>query len=416
MKTTDFEAAPMWSTLNALTESVSHDLGADTEEERDAVARLRAAVEYVDAFRSCDPRLVEPQGPADVYQHLTAAQNSLAQYQDDREANRAHLAASATNIPYLMEALRNYFPFPGADMATQATKAAATRFRHALEEQVDTLTATIGELQEQLHHEQAAHQEAQANAATKLDELMAQIATGEGAIAAAGNAFEIQTAEQQATFTDEVASRRNSFREAESERSTAQEGRMVALETRAAEARSAETAAAEDVLTQLREYEDQAKAVIDSTSRHAVSGEYGTWSAHQARAAFWWTIAAVLIGAGTVLGLIIALSSAKDDTVQFVIYKVSIGLLAAAVAGYAAKQASEHRVQERRFKRLALDVAALEPFLATLDDATAIRDEFAKRVFAPDEASGDQIASDRAGAIQFSAPQIIDLLKGLGKR
>lgn len=109
------------------------------------------------------------------------------------------------------------------------------------------------------------------------------------------------------------------------------------------------------------------------------------------------------------------MSSAKDDTVQFVIYKVSIGLLAATVAGYAAKQASEHRVQERRFKRLALDVAALEPFLATLEDATTIRDEFAKRAFAPENAPGDEGASDSPGAVQFSASQMLDLLKGLAK-
>lgn len=96
------------------------------------------------------------------------------------------------------------------------------------------------------------------------------------------------------------------------------------------------------------------------------------------------------------------------------IYKVSIGLLAAAVAGYAARQASDHRVQERRFKRLALDVAALEPFLATLEDSAAVRDEFAKRMFAPEKAPGDDADSDSSGAVQFSAPQILDLLKGLG--
>lgn len=415
MKTTDFEAAPMWSTLDALSEFTLQDLGAETEEERDAVARLGAVVEYLDAFRSCDPRLVEPQGPADVYQHLTAMQNSLTHYQADREANRAHLAAAATNNPNLMNALRSYFPYPGADTATQATKAAATRFRHALEEQVETLKTTISDLRGQLDQEQTAHREAQAAAVAQLEELKTQIAAGEATIAAAGAAFETQTAEQQAAFTAEVTSRGNALKLSEAERASTQEERLAALEKSAAEARNAEAAEAEGVLAQLREYEEQAKAVIDSTSRHAVSGEYGTWAAHQARSAFWWTIAAVLIGVGTVVGLILAVSSAKDDTVQFVIYKVSIGLLAAAVAGYAAKQASEHRVQERRFKRLALDVAALEPFLATLEDATTIRDEFAKRVFAPENSQGDEGVSDSSGAVQLSASQILDLLKGLGK-
>ena len=93
--------------------------------------------------------------------------------------------------------------------------------------------------------------------------------------------------------------------------------------------------------------------------RHAVAGEYATWAAKQATAAFRWTIAALVIGLGTV-GLLmytIGLASA-DESVQFTFYKISISVIGLIVAGYAARQASDTD-QERLAKKLALDLAAL---------------------------------------------------------
>ena len=142
------------------------------------------------------------------------------------------------------------------------------------------------------------------------------------------------------------------------------------------------------MIAELENYRIQAKALTDETARHAVAGEYGTWAAHQASAAFWWTVATVVVGLATVGGLIAALRSTEDDSIQHIVAKLSISLVGLFVAAYTAHQAAEHRREERTAKRLALDLAALQPFLEQIQDLAELeklRVAVANRVFVPDE-------------------------------
>lgn len=411
MNVEEFEAHPVWTTLDALQAEVDKDLDPQNDEERYAVRRLHAVVEYVDSLRQVDALLLEGQGPSDLNTNLTQVVNHVRNYVANPEANRAHLTAAAGAVQNVMIAARQGFPAPSADEASRATKAAATRYKNSLDGEVERLQEQIQDLRRQLADEQAKRQTAETEATERLSELQTKIATGEQQVDTLTAKLNKQIDDQRTAFEAEAAQRSTAFKQSEQVRETAEEERVEAAaeETRAALGKQEQDA--QTVLEKLSDYQDQAAALVDTTSRHAIAGDYGTWASHQARAAFWWTVATVVIGLGTVLGLILAIHSVSKDSIQFTVYKTSISVVGLIVAGYAARQASEHRKEERTAKRLALDLAALEPFLGNVEDPEALRTEIARRVFVPQESTGvdgDTTLRTRRGAL--SIRELTDLI------
>lgn len=265
---------------------------------------------------------------------------------------------------------------------------------------MDGLVKRTADLDAQLATAQEERDHRDLAASQRLDQLTDTIRTRQEEIDALRASLQAQIDQQRTAFEADTAARASEFKahqeaaaEADSARVTAaeeaEEERIAAAVEADKAAREATDTAAKELLTLMETYRDQAKTLADMTSRHAVAGEYGQWAAHQAKAAFRWTLLAVVIGIGTVLGLVIAISSASNDTLQFTLYKTSISIVGLIVAGYAARQASEHRREERTAKRLALDLAALGPFLEQVSDGEQLRLEVAKRVFAPAQAHGE---------------------------
>lgn len=83
------------------------------------------------------------------------------------------------------------------------------------------------------------------------------------------------------------------------------------------------------------------------------------------------------------------------------------------MAGYAARQASEHRREERAAKKLALDLAALGPFLEHVTDAEPLRQAVAMRVFAPEpgEIAGDGHSHLRIRGRSMTIADVIELIR-----
>ena len=411
MKVEEFEAHPVWTTLDALEQEVDKDLDPQNDDERYAVRRLHAVVEYLDSLRDVDALLVEAQGPGDLNSHLTQVLNHVRNYLANPVANRAHLTSAAGAVQNVMNTARQWFPAPSADEATRAAKASATRYKNSLDSEIERLQGQIQDLRQHLADEQAKRASSETAATERLSELQANITAGEQQVDALTAKLNKQIDDQRTAFEQEAAQRATAFKESEQARETAEEER---IDTAGEEARAALTKQEEDaqtVLTKLTDYQDQAAALVDTTSRHAIAGDYGTWASHQARAAFWWTVATVVIGLGTVIGLIVAIHSVAKDSIQFTVYKTSISVIGLIVAGYAARQASEHRKEERTAKRLALDLAALEPFLGNVENPEELRTEIARRVFVPQESTGsdgDATLRTRRGAL--SLRELTDLI------
>lgn len=413
VKTEDFHSHTLWNTLDALQAKVEGDLHLTEDEDRYNARRLHAVVEYLDSLRDVDPVLLEPQALNDMGSHLQQVLNALDSYLADPDGNRQYLASAAGYILNVTTNARTQLvPFV-PDEAQRAAKAASTRFKNALDAEVQRLKAEVDALSEQLAGEKQQREADDEAAQERLSALTATIAEREATVDTLTTKLNAQIDLQRTSFEQEAAARAETFKEAEAGREEVEGTRIEAAEAALAKAREEQAAEAAALIAKLETYKAQAAALVDTTSRHAIAGDYGTWASNQAEAALRWTVATVVIGLGTVAGLIYAVGSAADDSIQFTIYKTSISVVGLIVAAYCARQAAEHRKEERTAKRLALDLAALEPFLEQIDDPKELREEIARRVFVPERLAPDGEGSIRVKGGSMSVGQIAELLTAL---
>lgn len=413
MKTEDFHSHTLWNTLEALQAKVEGDLHLTDDEDRYHAQRLHSVVEYMDAIRTVDPVLLEPQALQDMGSYLQQVLNALDSYLTDPENNRQYLATASSGVTNVTTHARAHLvPFVH-DEAQGAAKAASTRYKNSLDKEAERLKAEVDAVSKQLAAEKQ-QREADDEAATeRLAQLTATIADREATMDLLTTKLNAQIDMQRTSFEQEAASRAETFKEAEDARYQIEEARIGVADTAATEARKEQAAEAAALIQKLETYKDQAAVLVDTTSRHAIAGAYGTWASNQAEAALRWTLATVVIGLGTVGGLIYAVGSAANDSIQFTIYKTSISVIGLIVAAYCARQAAEHRKEERTAKRLALDLAALEPFLEQIDDPKELREEIARRVFVPERQASDGEGSVRVKGGSMSVTQIAELLTAL---
>ena len=420
MQPEQYETHAVWTTLTNIQGLLAEDLKPWDDGARYEVRRLHAVAEFLDALRESDPVLIEPPALQELHGHVQSLYNALAQYVNDPDAQRAHLPTATSHIPGILNVGRSHFLFVVPDEAGRAVKGAATRYRNSLDSEADRYKKQIDALTVELDEAKATRAQDHEAAAQRLEELNQTIQSRGTDIEALRVTLQGQIDEQRTAFEGDSQSRVASFKNALESHSKAEAARVEAANT-AEEQRLFELMEAEEdrlrtlaesdalvrkeredqageLIAALEEYRNQAKTLADTTGRHAVTGEYGSWAGRQARAALIWTVTAVVIGLGTVGVLLYAVGSAGDDTIQFTLYKSSISLIGLIVAGYAARQASEHRREERTAKRLALDLAALPPFLENVADAEPLRQAVAMRVFAPE---GEKGAQDDGGRIRI---------------
>lgn len=418
MKTEDFQSHALWNTFAALQQKLDADLSVTSDEDRYNVRRLHSLVEYLDALHEVDPVLLEPQALQDMNSHLQQVNNALDTYVASPDNNRQYLASAAGSVVNVTSLARAHLvPFI-PDKTQRALKTATTRYKDALDAEVDRLKAEVDAVTEELAAEKQQREADEAAATERLSALTETIAERERRIDALELKLSAQLDQQRTAFEDEAASRAAAFKEAEAAREDAEETRIEVADTAAAKARENQNLQASALIEKLEAYNKQAAALVDTTSRHAIAGDYGTWASNQAKAAFRWTIATVVIGLATVGGLIYAVGSAANDSIQFTVYKTSISVIGLIVAAYCARQAAEHRKEERTAKRLALDLAALEPFLEQIDDPKELREEIARRVFVPERLASDGEGSVRVKGGSMSITQLTELVTAfnLGNR
>lgn len=375
-----FDDHALWVTLGSLQELLASDLAGDVEEGRDEIRFVHSVVQYIDSLRGTDPALVDDATLTSLNNDITQGRDYLNSYLEDREVNVQMLASSAiSSFTSARDTALRTMPAPLPDEAARAAQEATERYRDAadaevagLRERIEALKARLGELDEQRAEDARTAQQS----LTGLQETIAEEAQK---VATQTTQLQDQIETQRASFTEEVDQREAAFKEAEEARETA-----------ATEQREQESEGAETVLADLRRYRQQAKDLLDATSRDVISGDYRGWAAKQAKAAFWWTVTTVFIGLITVGALVAVVLTAADDSVQFLLSKSTVGIIGLILAGYTARQAAEHRHEERTANRLALDLAALEPFLEHVENPEALRSEIAKRVFVPEQPSGEE--------------------------
>lgn len=383
MQPSEYKGHPLWESVNGLGSALAAAPDPDGDDLH-KIQRVRAVYDELDQRRELNPYLMDETLLDQAQTATDAVRTAMAAYAEDPEAAAAQLDTAVAQTTQVLTGLRTW-PQPPADTATKATKAAASRFHAtvdemlgALRERADGLAQRFDEIDEQGQERTAAVKE-------ELAELSTAIEASRAEVQALATRLTEQIETQRTSFQTEATSRTESFEaEVQTLREKAKE-HADALARLSKEAQDEQAAKADELIKSLEQREDRARKLLEATSRHVIAGDYGNWAARQATAAIRWTVAAVVIGLGTAAALLYALEGASDDSIQFTLYKTGISVIGLIIAGYCARQAAEHRREERVAKRLHLDLNALEPFLEQVEDPAALRMEVARRVFVPQQ-------------------------------
>lgn len=379
--------APLWTSLDDLTSAVD-EISATTADEFDLIGRVRAVCERTREFREGDPYSF-PSSWRQNADQLDAYARSLISYLNQwRDGSSG--AAVAGNLTSTMDpwiGIINSWPRQSDRSYARATVKAAQDFKRDVERGIEAVASQIGAAKQEIEQirlmgsqHQSQNQAVLASNQQRVEQLQQEIESWRG---------------QQGTRFDAAIDKVKADSEA-------------AIQSIMTETSSATGRIEAEVESALTKVEDEAASRLEALTKAAESGEklaaliggagvadgYNTYANDQKSAAFWWSLAAIVVGVASLAFLAAALWNVHDsDSVQWplVLLKSGVTVTALTVAGYAARLGTHHREQAVRAKFRALDMLALEPFISELGDQQrhALRFRVADRVFGHDLGSVD---------------------------
>ncbi len=216
--------------------------------------------------------------------------------------------------------------------------------------------------------------------------LTTDIATASAEVAALVAAGRDLANQQQNAFAAAQTDRQESFAKLLVEVRGEHASTLKELEENvSAESESAQAALAEDL-----EASSAARArvedILDIVAETALIGSYSKSAGEEKDAANMWRWIAVVAVAVTVIIGGWLVQSARGDGTDWDLFfaKLAVALPVAGVAAYAARQSSEHRHAQREAQHVALQLAALKPYLNDLekvDERDQLLGEIGRRLF-----------------------------------
>ncbi len=320
-----------------------------------------------------------------------------------------------------------------------ATTSADAKWKEVLDTSVQSVRATIATMNAEAatrfgEQTTAAVQQIEAQK-TRLDSLITDWAT---------KSTTLLTTEQQAFAEQAELRRKEAVEEAEKQRAAAEALRKQFTEGGTAEIRKwvdqAASAAVEtkkeveQLLARLRDDEQKAQDLLGVVVATTLSGAYEKQAAAAKSGAERWRVGAIavlLIWVGFAGWVYHDASTPPDDIFELMFPHAGINwmvlstrvLAAVALAGlssYVIRQASRFEIAQRRYQQMALELAAIDPYLQSLpgEQRHEVKRALAERIFAQPEAFfSDKSAStgDAMEALNKLAKQSPELVKAFAE-
>ncbi len=340
----------------------------------DAWERIERVTKFIKTFLSdVDPLLVPTS-------HLSNAHSQLQQVR-----NQVNSFAGNRTVGHLNEAnnqLDNVLSHLGS--IPRLEKTAST---HELGEAASSYKKSIGGLVRSLEKQLAAVVTEKDVLQTKLQELTAEVAAqkqrADNVIAQMQQQFSAAQEARQSDAATSETKRSSEFESAEEERAQESEQALVTHQKNFSDFLTASKvqhdALREDLSSQgkfliaaLETQKAHAEKVVGIISTEAVAHGYGKTADEERDAAKGWRIVAVsALIVWIVAGLIFfALTYDKDLSLSALARQFLISTPFVLLAGFAALQVSKHQRAERINRQQELEIAAIDPYLATFDGDT----------------------------------------------
>ena len=373
--------------------------------------RASAIAAYVRrSLDQADPLLLVPETLARVASSLQQAKNEISGFVSNK--NIAHWNNAQAQLNSSLAQLAA-LPRQTSD-GIEGMKESASSYRTAISKWLDAIKADG----EEISH-------LQANLLKRIDETTSDINVQKQRLDTAIATFQQQFSEAQQARQSEFSTAEqvraqaavNSENERKESFEEAEEARAVADEKAASEALQRHN----ELVLQLTNNGDTIIAALEQQRTHAEKligiitdtgmayGYQKNANEEKQEATVWKMVASGSLGLWIVVGVVfLALTYDKDLTWPTVARQFLISTPFILLSGFAALQVSRHQRYERRLRQAELELASIDPFLATLKDEerNAVKREFATRYFGQRE-------EDRKHEV--TEPKLLELAGTLAK-
>lgn len=379
----------------------------------DAWERIERVTKFIRAFLSdIDPLLIPPTHLSNAHGQVQQARNQLNNFASNR--NITHLNEANNQLDNVLSYLGN---IPSLDKSATVQE---------LGEAASSYKKSIGSLVRSLEKQLAGVVEEKNSLHTKLQELTTEVAAQKQRADNVIVQFQQQfSAAQEARQTESTAletKRSNEFETAEETRTEESEKANAAREQSFSDClasvksqhdalRAELSTNSKSLIDALETQKAHAEKVVGIISTEAVAHGYGKTANEERNAAKVWRIVAV----GALIVWILAgldffgLTYDKELSLSALARQFLISTPFVLLAGFAALQVSKHQRAERINRQQELEIAAIDPYLATFDLDT--RNEV-KRILA-EKLFGQKEVEPSKGDSKLVLETMTDMLKAV---
>ncbi len=389
-------------------------------ESLESVARLKKVVSLVLSVADrVDAELVTSQMLDEVY---SAATNLTAQLRAfEQNADAGHLENANANADLLLDAITRW-PIPHTAEDLDGLRDRATSFRASVGQLLRRIDGEVDQVGQRVQELRATLEAIGEQAETQIESIreagQARMEQANQRVSELGTTVE----NQKARLDQAIATFQQQFSDAEAQRSqrfetTAKEQRAEVtqfvqdLQERGEGGLGEFIEKAEETLEELRRKEEEARTLAVALGAIGVSGGHGQYAQEQKKSADFWrwvSVGSLLLLVGLAAAILVTL---PDSGIQWERYvaKLLISGPLIALAGYSATQSAKHRRAERGARKVDLDLAALEPYLALFppEKRDEIKEKIGMKVF------GQPLEPDRQVDERIGTAQLLELIKSI---
>jgi predicted transcriptional regulator len=382
----------------------------------EAWARIDRVVRFVRAFMSqVDPLLVPLPALANSQGQIQAARAQVEAYEANK--NVAHLNEANNNLDNVLTSLGNVPTLDAAvgeiGEATAAYQSAVSDFLRGTKAQVDALKVERDALSQRITELAA--------------EVAAQKARADSVIAQLQQQFSEAQADRQTKAAAAEEERAKIFKQSQEHRdadelkaSTGRQSAFIAYmdATKATqELQSGKwTESVDSLIADIEKQKAQAEKIVGIISMEAVSHGYGkTANEERDSATTWRWVAVVALVCWIVAGCVFfALTYDKDLSLSALARQFLISTPFVLLAGFAALQVSKHQKAERFNRQQELEIAAIDPYLASFDEPSkiAVKRELADKLFGQRDAEPTKGESSQVAESVSETLKVVKQIQG----
>lgn len=348
---------------------------------RESLHRIRRVSQhFLDHIASVDPELCSFQALKGIDQQLAKIRQELNQFKSNKSVN--HLANANTAADSVLTTMRALW-VPVVDLDLDQVREAIGSFRKSVGQNARYAEQDLTKIRRE------------------VEELRQEISSMKSSIKEERSRADAVVSELQSQFSKAEDSRRNEFASSLKEEEEKMEAARSSFDEKSKINLEKSEKALEDIASQLNERSEntiddieslkgKAERLVHVIANTGMVGGYQRVANEERNAGRFWDAVSLCALVGMVSFAIFAFKGTLEEfEVGAFLARFGVVLTFGALAGYGARQADKHHRVERRNRRVELELASIDPFLAELpeEERNQVKAAVADRLFAREEAN-----------------------------